>query len=576
MEFISQDAQLNKEEGKMPEEQHLKSLLKKVHNRQSIRHRRVTFDDLVTYYTDDEVHVLSLRTPEVNDVFCMFEPPPEYQDHLPFEPPEGYKDSEDVSGDDTDNEREAPDWEEQMTSFVEEEGDDDGKDIKLDDIKIENEIRTDFGCTEENVSTDDEIVEASDSYDLELGLLKQLEEDSLDSELIYSELPNALESNDVPNTPESKEETVRSVETDEVVTSEAEVDSEDEDLKSAKGVIRTNSQIRRIMEKNAVTCTLLKGIEAKKRQVKRPKSPLLSTQSLVEQLKWLTSVDDDREKPSDYETANTDTRIQRTVKLTTVMPKLKDLARIQPLTKRNAFRAHFEQSLKHHATYGSVKYEANQSIRVIPGGNEKEQRIEIKLRQIKTRSQSPRCASDELERFVQQDLERIERIRKRYSVAEEDDDPTFGFARRPSVRGIRPRFGSTTEILKQIQTQLQSPPLQHNRPSDRHMIWTYANKRELHHMTIPANQIVSTDKKFIKDKRYYSHSENVSSWYEKERKLSNPFYLLDQTNQSTCQDERGTPEGASSSPKVSFDSLYPVEDGEQVKKDGVIYYSLNV
>ncbi|OTF76236.1 hypothetical protein BLA29_011044, partial [Euroglyphus maynei] len=47
---------------------------------------------------------------------------------------------------------------------------------------------------------------------------------------------------------------------------------------------------------------------------------------------------------------------------------------------------------------------------------------------------------DELEAFVQQEHQRTERIKKRYSFTE-DDDPTFGFARRPSVRGIRPKFG---------------------------------------------------------------------------------------------------------------------------------------
>lgn len=56
---------------------------------------------------------------------------------------------------------------------------------------------------------------------------------------------------------------------------------------------------------------------------------------------------------------------------------------------------------------------------------------------------------DELEEFVQQEQQRTDRIRKRYSFTE-DDDPTFGFARRPSVRGIRPKFGTTNEIIQQM------------------------------------------------------------------------------------------------------------------------------
>ncbi|XP_026464739.1 uncharacterized protein LOC113367343 [Ctenocephalides felis] len=75
---------------------------------------------------------------------------------------------------------------------------------------------------------------------------------------------------------------------------------------------------------------------------------------------------------------------------------------------------------------------------------------------------------DELAAFVQQDASRIERIKKRYGAAEsintnnasgsDDEHDDYGFNRRPSVRGIKPRFGSTTEILQQMQTQLQSPP----------------------------------------------------------------------------------------------------------------------
>ncbi|CAH0558337.1 unnamed protein product [Brassicogethes aeneus] len=72
-------------------------------------------------------------------------------------------------------------------------------------------------------------------------------------------------------------------------------------------------------------------------------------------------------------------------------------------------------------------------------------------------------SGDELALFVQQDASRIERIKKKYQpeekkVDDEDDEhDDYGFNRRPSVRGIKPRFGSTTEILQQIQNQLQPP-----------------------------------------------------------------------------------------------------------------------
>lgn len=78
-------------------------------------------------------------------------------------------------------------------------------------------------------------------------------------------------------------------------------------------------------------------------------------------------------------------------------------------------------------------------------------------------------SGDELAMFVQQDAGRIERIKKKYQPAEQqppkdnkngdedDEHDDYGFNRRPSVRGIKPRFSTTTEILQQIQNQLQPP-----------------------------------------------------------------------------------------------------------------------
>lgn len=87
---------------------------------------------------------------------------------------------------------------------------------------------------------------------------------------------------------------------------------------------------------------------------------------------------------------------------------------------------------------------------------------------------------DELAQFVQQDQDRIERIRKRYSYTDGSDyEPINAFARRPSVRGIKPRFGSTTEILKQMQNQLQPNPLI-NPPNGRNtMSWPYPSPTEM-------------------------------------------------------------------------------------------------
>ncbi|XP_015602783.1 uncharacterized protein LOC107271359 isoform X2 [Cephus cinctus] len=68
--------------------------------------------------------------------------------------------------------------------------------------------------------------------------------------------------------------------------------------------------------------------------------------------------------------------------------------------------------------------------------------------------------SDELLAFVEQDKSRTERIKKRYNDTEEhreddEDDELndYGFNRRPSVRGIKPQFGSTNEIIRQLQSR---------------------------------------------------------------------------------------------------------------------------
>lgn len=93
---------------------------------------------------------------------------------------------------------------------------------------------------------------------------------------------------------------------------------------------------------------------------------------------------------------------------------------------------------------------------------------------------TPGQESDELAAFAQQDASRTERIKKRYSGGdttaqnsngnnmkssatsnagsdEDDEQNDYGFNKRPSVRGIKPRFGSTNEILQQMQAQLATP-----------------------------------------------------------------------------------------------------------------------
>lgn len=77
--------------------------------------------------------------------------------------------------------------------------------------------------------------------------------------------------------------------------------------------------------------------------------------------------------------------------------------------------------------------------------------------------------NDELALFVQQDAGRIEKLKKRYSATDDksDEDDDYGFNKRPTVKGIKPRFGSTNEIIQQIQAQM--PP----KPPGSHTTWPY-------------------------------------------------------------------------------------------------------
>ena len=76
---------------------------------------------------------------------------------------------------------------------------------------------------------------------------------------------------------------------------------------------------------------------------------------------------------------------------------------------------------------------------------------------------------DELAEFVKQDASRLERLRMRYN---EGDDQDHGFGRRPAVKGIKPRFGTTSEVLQQM-TGHMSPKPAAGLPPNMHMTWPY-------------------------------------------------------------------------------------------------------
>lgn len=271
---------------------------------------------------------------------------------------------------------------------------------------------------------------------------------------------------------------------------------------------------------------------------------------------------------------------------------------------------------------------------------------------------------DELAEFVLQDSDRIERLRKRYSYTDGGDYDSVGaFNRRSSVRGIKPRFGSTNEILKQMQNQLQPQPLT-NPPNGRnHMTWPYPEVRQsaeavygrLNSSTLPlaryppsgGSSVANTlpvvqeemygtlgaapsqrappndgSKPYMRTRRgregIYGQLDGPppfqpppyhppppapvsavqslppsSAWQYHYPHRANAVVIPTSTVHTSplrvqAKDERGVPEGASSSPKIAFDSMYHSSMAVGAKNhmgppsssttdnSGVVYYVMQV
>lgn len=527
-----------------------------------------------------------------------------------------------------------------------------------------------------------------------------------------------------------------------------EEDADDYDEESFRGMARGNSKIRRIIKKNALQCSLFKGIEAKRRQqpgakYPRPKSPLLSQESLVEKLKWLTTVDDQKDtdplnfhsKPPDVILStgeipmngsipsSEDDIHNRTAMAYQQQQQFYQMQRfaMPPNSKggyyvrqdgyhaslprqRMSCPGHPSQMSTHNMAYAPARMAAH------PGNQQQQwseqrnmtvprnfrdwrviQRVMVS-RNNSDGSRSPqvpadyvRCANgtfsppngpppdvsrtssargahkDELEQFVEQDSKRLDKLRKRYSLAEEAvDDPTFGFARRPSVRGVQSRMQANPSdsvschkldySIYEEGGQGQGQHLVQTRAAyatDQMRVWSRdpnwraensmvqygpigpggVRPMHIHRASVALTELPGcatipyAHRKPHPDPRYHSYAESMygstrtlptKGWDPRSchHNVSNPAAVGSQQSlQNSYQnspsashqivgpppqmllvppvavnkgDERGVPEGASSSPKISSDSLYhapvavPDSSGGQRKDEGVIYYSLNV
>lgn len=87
-----------------------------------------------------------------------------------------------------------------------------------------------------------------------------------------------------------------------------------------------------------------------------------------------------------------------------------------------------------------------------------------------TNGEQNSSAIDELAEFVRQDASRMERLRMRYN---DGDDQDHGFGRRPAVKGIKPKFGSTTELLQHMANQIAPNKIPVTIHNNSHMTWPY-------------------------------------------------------------------------------------------------------
>ncbi|XP_076306486.1 uncharacterized protein LOC143223017 [Tachypleus tridentatus] len=438
----------------------------------------------------------------------------------------------------------------------------------------------------------------------------------------------------------------------------------------SNGIRRTSSQIRQTIEKNALRRRLQKKTRARKKNViiDNFKSTLKSDSSLVEKLRWLTSEISEEQNGEELDEKITNEYSFVDVKNHEFnggkQPENKTLVAdqyFQPIERplptiiRKKHPIHWQRGFqkrplslgKEYEDFSSrekrlvsmmvpievrnwtirSQYEKNELNAVTRNGNTHS--LPISCRSENTSLYKPHVSHsgflqgtrrgttlDELEQFVKKDLLRIERIRKRFSLSE---DLSYGFSRRPSVKGIRPRFGSTTEIMKQMQLQLQPPVLLCSKNVESHAtrsnfdvyndsysrLLTKSRKSAVRLPRVTedeednrTNIIPQTNHTYLSPKRNdVCSSGNGFSNHQQTQKTQeeihahfykNGFTPLNQLDTSMCKEQkcsffenkRVMPEDTSSSSKVVSDlvchSIPTYGKSNPVEETGLIYYALNV
>lgn len=364
---------------------------------------------------------------------------------------------------------------------------------------------------------------------------------------------------------------------------EDDVDDDDDDYMDLDaGLSCSNSQVRKTIERTAMRRSLTRVTDVRKRPVSlQAKSPTSSNDvSLVEKLRWLTSLDDDDADcptpPHDHQR-----RASQEAFLQDAGRPLPPSAYPRGFQQRPASFSQGGDSCRPSLTMIPVAPRDYRMVRRVPGENHPQQNKPPARPPTGGKETPP----DELERFVQQDMERTERIRKRYSLSEDDaEDPSFGFARRPSVRGIRSRFGgSTNEILKEVQL-LHHPGM--NMPGS-HLSWSHpVELPPPNHKTPQQVKVMLLPRVSEEDpsssRNYGSAGDIAALTRARGTRVFHNQQAPAQVVPPVAKDERGVPEGACSSPKVPVDPVYRVQQKTATlpvvteAPQGVVYYSLNV
>ncbi|XP_037041361.1 uncharacterized protein LOC119078050 isoform X3 [Bradysia coprophila] len=140
---------------------------------------------------------------------------------------------------------------------------------------------------------------------------------------------------------------------------------------------------------------------------------------------------------------------------------------------------------------------------------------------------TPGQEQDELAAFAQQEALRTERLKKRYSAetsasapnsnagSDDDEQNDYGFNKRPSVRGIKPRFSSTNEILQQMQAQLSTPTHPQTQVQQQIEHSNTLPKTHNHAMQLaatPKNQPTAPNQQIATLPNQTTHQQHIAAW----------------------------------------------------------------